>query len=97
MLISLRLLSLVVVVVRLPGLMLSSEFALNSFGFMLSFSVLLDVFVIRTLLVPALLHLAGDFNWWPATMPRQIKGDLDPDDDEDEAIAAATDHTSYFR
>lgn len=87
----------IIMALAFAGLMLSSELALNSFGFMLSFSVLVDVFFIRTMLVPALLHLAGEVNWWPSRMPRQVKGDLDPDADEDEAIAHSADTTNYFR
>jgi hypothetical protein len=42
---------------------------LVQYGFLLGFAVLLDTFVVRTALVPALLHLAGNYNWWPGRMP----------------------------
>jgi RND superfamily putative drug exporter len=36
-------------------------------GFGLAVAVLLDATVIRLVLVPAVLHLAGRWNWWPGT------------------------------
>lgn len=51
------------------GLMLSSTMVLCQFGFLLAGSVLFDTFVVRTLLVPAVLVLAGPVNWYPMRMP----------------------------
>jgi RND superfamily putative drug exporter len=34
-------------------------------GFGLAVAVLLDATVVRMVLVPAFMHLAGRFNWWP--------------------------------
>jgi RND superfamily putative drug exporter len=39
------------------------------FGIALAAAVALDAFVLRTLLVPALMHLLGDANWW---LPRAL-------------------------
>ncbi|MFI5208831.1 MAG: MMPL family transporter [Gemmatimonadales bacterium] len=39
--------------------------AVQFLGFGLATAVLLDVTVIRMILVPALMHLAGRWNWWP--------------------------------
>ena len=39
--------------------------AMQFVGFGLAVAVLLDATVIRMVLVPAIMHLAGDWNWWP--------------------------------
>ena len=66
----------VVMAIAFSGLMISKQHVLQQLGFFLSISVLLDTFVIRMLLVPALLHLLGDANWWPHKMPRPHLPDL---------------------
>jgi RND superfamily putative drug exporter len=48
------------------GLLLSSNAALNQLSFFLCVSVLADCFVVRTLLVPSLMMLLGETNWWPS-------------------------------
>ncbi len=74
--------------------MASQEMVLNQFGFFLSFTVLLDTFVVRTMVVPAAVHLLGRTNWWPSRMPPPTKG---PDhietyeEQEADADAAAVD------
>jgi len=35
-------------------------------GFVIGVGLLLDTFVVRTITVPALAVLVGDFNWWPS-------------------------------
>ena len=44
--------------------------ACSQFGFVMIVGVLLDTFVVRTILVPAILSLGGWLNWWPAAMPK---------------------------
>jgi len=66
----------VVMAIAFSGLMLSKQHILQQLGFFLSISVLLDTFVIRMLLVPALLHLLGNANWWPSRMPAITLPDL---------------------
>jgi len=61
-----------IMAVAFGGLMLSRTIVMIQFGFMLCFAVLLDTFIVRTLLVPALLHLAGEWNWWPNVLPAGI-------------------------
>merc|ERR1712150_105025 len=49
----------------------SNEF-LCQMGFTMIFGVLMDTFVVRTLLVPAFLSMAGRYNWWPGEMPGEM-------------------------
>ena len=37
----------------------------REFAFAMTVGVLLDAFVIRALLIPALISLFGDLSWWP--------------------------------
>ena len=43
---------------------LSGQQLIGEFGIGLAAAVLLDAFILRTLLVPALMHLFGRANWW---------------------------------
>lgn len=42
---------------------------LSQMGFTMIYGILMDTFVVRTLLVPAFLTMAGRANWWPGVMP----------------------------
>merc|ERR1712137_308165 len=46
-------------------------------GWTMIFGVLMDTFVVRMLLVPSVLSMAGDLNWWPAKMPSQREAESD--------------------
>jgi uncharacterized membrane protein YdfJ with MMPL/SSD domain len=59
-----------VMAVAFSGLMFSTLPVLQQLGFFLSASVLLDTFVIRLLVVPAIIYLFGDANWWPVKPPK---------------------------
>jgi RND superfamily putative drug exporter len=46
-------------------------------GFGLAVAVLLDATIIRMILVPAFMHIAGRWNWWPGTreaVGRRVSG-----------------------
>lgn len=43
----------------------------RAIGFGLAIGILMDTFVVRTLLVPATVTLLGRWNWWPAAMSRR--------------------------
>ncbi|MEU6868167.1 MMPL family transporter [Streptomyces sp. NPDC046876] len=52
---------------------LSGDRIIAMFGIALAAAVALDAFVLRTLLVPALMHLLGGANWWlPAWLDRRL-------------------------
>ena len=39
-------------------------------GFMVALGILLDTFIVRTIMVPAAVELLGDRIWWPSTASR---------------------------
>jgi RND superfamily putative drug exporter len=52
---------------------LSGDRVIAMFGIALATAVALDAFVLRTLLVPALMHMLGGANWWlPARLERWL-------------------------
>ncbi|MFH7598580.1 MMPL family transporter [Streptomyces racemochromogenes] len=52
---------------------LSGDRIIAMFGIALAVAVALDAFVLRTLLVPALMHMLGRANWWlPAWLERRL-------------------------
>ncbi len=66
-------------VITSAGLVLAATFGaltvlplviLIQLGFLVGFGVLLDTFVVRTLMVPAAVHLLGDRVWWPSRLAR---------------------------
>ena len=40
-------------------------------GFMVALGILLDTFIVRTIMVPAAIELLGDRIWWPSTATRR--------------------------
>ncbi|GAA1724112.1 MMPL family transporter [Isoptericola hypogeus] len=51
------------------GFVFAEDAMIRSIGFALAFGVLVDAFVVRMLVVPALMHLLGDSAWW---LPRWL-------------------------
>ncbi|MEO8262494.1 MAG: MMPL family transporter [Pseudolysinimonas sp.] len=73
------------------GFVFSHLTMVRPLGFGLAIGVLFDAFVVRMLIVPALMHLAGDKAWW---LPRWLDRIL-PDVDVEGAALERT-HTSQF-
>jgi RND superfamily putative drug exporter len=78
-------------VITSAGIILAGTFAvlaslpvtfLLHLGFAVSFGVLLDTFVVRTIMVPAIAELVGDASWWPSG--RKAKGLVDAGEPEPE-------------
>jgi RND superfamily putative drug exporter len=64
---------------------LGSSIVIKQFGIGLAGAIIIDAFIIRTVLVPSLMHLFGKANWWlPKWLDRVIPhlnveaGDLSP-------------------
>merc|ERR1712029_843814 len=61
------------------GLLLSQITSLNQTGFIMVVAVLVDTFIIRTTLVPAVLSIAKEGNWGPGlnvcSLRTHFKGD----------------------
>lgn len=55
----------VIMAIAFGGLLFSQTDTLNQIAWLLFSSVLFDTFIVRTVLVPAFMSLAGWLNWWP--------------------------------
>jgi RND superfamily putative drug exporter len=64
--------------ITIAGLALAGSFALlalvplrpfREFGFVMCAGILIDTFLVRTLLVPALIRVFGESSWWPRRRP----------------------------
>jgi len=63
----------VIMIAVFGAFVLSGDRIIAMFGIGLAAAVALDAFVLRTLLVPALMHLLGGANWWlPAWLERRL-------------------------
>ena len=71
-----------IMVAAFSGFMLGSLIGLVQFGFGLAVAILIDATIIRVLLVPALMKLMGDWNWylpnWIARILRVPESDSRP-------------------
>lgn len=74
----------VIMALAFTGLLFSDKLVFQQFGLLLIVSVLFDTFVVRTVLVPALMLIAEDFNWWPRQMPIPIYDSLEGEVSADE-------------
>ncbi|MDR4532026.1 efflux RND transporter permease subunit [Glutamicibacter sp. PS] len=68
-------------VITSAGVVLAATFAalgvipimfLVQLGFIVAFGVLLDTLIVRSLLVPALVHQVGSAIWWPSKLMRRV-------------------------
>jgi RND superfamily putative drug exporter len=84
------------------GFVFSESAMIRPIGFGLAFGVLVDAFVVRMLIVPALMHLAGDKAWWLPGWLDRLLPNLDvegaalerrhPHVEHPEPVAAAAQH-----
>jgi RND superfamily putative drug exporter len=69
----------IIMTIAFGGMMFSSSYILVQFGFVLAFSILMDTFVVRTLLVPAIMGFAERMNWWPNLPPHLRNNNNEPE------------------
>ncbi|GAA0473464.1 MMPL family transporter [Streptomyces sp. NPDC046215] len=63
----------VIMIAVFLAFVLSGDRVISMFGIGLASAVALDAFVLRTLLVPALMHMLGGANWWlPKWLDRRL-------------------------
>lgn len=84
----------VIMAIAFIGLVTSNVMLINQFGILLAIGVLLDTFVIRSMLSPALIYAFESVNYWPMR-PKELyfdpavyypNGELE-DDEEDKLIS----------
>ena len=51
--------------------LLGGEIIIQQFGIGLAGAIVIDAFIIRTVLVPSLMHISGRSNWWLPGLARQ--------------------------
>ncbi len=73
-----------IMVLVFGSFLLQGQRVISEFGIGLAGAVLLDAFILRTVLVPALMHLIGPRNWWlPRGLDRVLPHvSVDPSEDE---------------
>jgi len=59
----------VIMIFAFGSLMFANTTMLNEFGAISSVAILVDTFVIRPLLVPALMSVVPSLVWWPRRLP----------------------------
>jgi RND superfamily putative drug exporter len=63
---------------------LTNQAVFKEFGFGLAFSVLIDALIIRSILVPAIMHVIGPNNWYMAAWLDRILPNLSVEAKEQE-------------
>lgn len=68
-----------IMAVAFGGLIFASELLLNQFGFYIFVAVIMDTFVVRTIMVPILMGASGKYTWWPQQLPPETTSWDQPD------------------
>jgi RND superfamily putative drug exporter len=67
----------IIIISVFGGFIFAHDAMIRPMGFGLAFGVLLDAFVVRLLLMPALMHLLGEKAWWLPRWLDRIMPDVD--------------------
>ncbi|MGI5471024.1 MMPL family transporter [Streptomyces sp. CA-132043] len=78
----------VIMIAVFSAFVLSGDRTIAMFGIGLAAAVALDAFVLRTLLVPALMHMLGGANWWlPGWLDRRLpRISIEPPEEEPDTV-----------
>ncbi len=64
---------LIMILVFLSFSLISNALVIQEFGIGFAVAIVIDAFIVRTVLVPALMHLIGNWNWWmPTWLDRRL-------------------------
>jgi RND superfamily putative drug exporter len=64
---------LIMIFVFLSFSLISNALVIQEFGIGFAVAIIIDAFLVRTVLVPSVMHLAGPRNWWlPAWLDRRL-------------------------
>jgi RND superfamily putative drug exporter len=64
-----------IMIVVFAAFTFGSFLVVKMIGFTLAVAVLIDATLVRIVIGPALLRLAGDWNWWPGGLPKRTRHD----------------------
>lgn len=82
----------IIMIAVFGGFIFSHSTMIRPIGFALAFGVLVDAFVVRMVLIPALMHLAGDKAWWMPKWLDRILPDVDVEGAKLERVHPHIDH-----
>ncbi|MEU9113676.1 MMPL family transporter [Streptomyces sp. NPDC048483] len=82
----------VIMIAVFSAFVLSGDRIIAMFGIGLAAAVALDAFVLRTLLVPALMHMLGGANWWlPSWLDRRLpRISIEPPPEDNDPVTPST-------
>ncbi len=63
-----------IMIVVFAAFTFGSFLVVKMIGFTLAVAVLIDATLVRIVIGPALLRIAGDWNWWPGGLPKRARG-----------------------
>ena len=62
-----------IMIVVFAAFTFGSFLVVKMIGFTLAVAVLIDATLVRIVIGPALLRIAGDWNWWPGGLPKRAR------------------------
>ena len=63
-----------IMIVAFGGLLASRQPIVQQMSFFLVTSLVFDTFVARGIIVPAIMRVLGEWNWWPRRLPPLLVG-----------------------